>query len=174
MNQGIHFVDLLQWLLGPVDTVVAHCVTAAHDLAVEDLCVAQLTFASGALGIVNVSTAIYPGFADRLEISGTDGTAIVEAGEIAVWHLKAERGETGPFGETLRRSHRDEGAAPTRVPFTQNVAGHRAQLEDLLEAIESGRDPAVSGQEARKSLAIVQAIYASARSGERVTLASAE
>jgi UDP-N-acetyl-2-amino-2-deoxyglucuronate dehydrogenase len=172
MNQGIHFVDLLQWLLGPVDSVVAHCATAAHDVAVEDVSVALLTFASGALGIVNVSTAIFPGFAERIEITGTGGTAIVEAGQIAVWQLKAERGESGPFGRDLPRSYRDQEAAQPGLPFAQQLTGHRAQLVDLLDAIASGREPAVNGEEARKPLAIVQAIYAAARSGNRVTLES--
>jgi predicted dehydrogenase len=168
MNQGIHSVDLLQWLLGPVDSVVARCATAAHDIAVEDLALALLTFRGGALGLLNVSTAIYPGFADRLEVTGTEGTVIVEAGEVTLWEVKDGNGEIGPYGRFLRAGARSAGgAAPPAQP---HFAAHRAQLLDLLDAIERGREPLVTGEEARKPLEIVQAVYESARRGQAVTL----
>ena len=167
MNQGVHHLDLLRWLLGPVDSVVGRCATAAHDIAVEDVALALLTFTSGALGVVQVSTAIYPGFPERLEISGTDGTAIVEADQITVWQRRAEQGETGPYGKALRAASME--SAPEPVPPW--FAAHRAQLADLLEAIDTDRDPLVSGEEARATLQLVLAMYESARGGYPVTLA---
>ncbi|HEY4025894.1 MAG TPA: Gfo/Idh/MocA family oxidoreductase, partial [Candidatus Dormibacteraeota bacterium] len=81
MNQGVHYTDLLQWMMGPVDRVFARCATATHErIEVEDVAVALLHFASGAVGVLEASTAVYPGLSERLEVTGTGGTVIIEAG----------------------------------------------------------------------------------------------
>src|SRR5581483_8830293 len=134
MNQGIHWADLLRWMLGPVERVVARCATAGHAIAVEDVALGLVTFASGALGVLEVSTAVYPGFAERLEISGSGGTAILEAGGLTAWELKAEQGETGPYGKALR-SHERRAGLEEGEAGRPHYAGHRAQLVDLLAAI---------------------------------------
>lgn len=168
MNQGIHQVDLLQWVMGPVERVFARCRTAAHDgIEVEDIAAAVLSFTGGAVGILEASTAVYPGLAERLEISGTGGTVIVEAGEIKLRELKDENGETSPYGGNAQPAN--AGSAPAN-PAGISYLGHREQLRDMLEAIESDRAPAVDGAEARKSLEIILAVYASAREGKEVTL----
>jgi predicted dehydrogenase len=164
MNQGVHYVDLLQWLMGPVDRVVGRVATAAHEIPVEDVALALLTFTGGAVGVVEASTAVYPGFLERLEISGTGGTVVIEDGRVAAWELKDERGETAPYGDAVARSGP---AAPT--PAVKG-AGHQAQLADLLDAIATGRDPAVTGEEARKPLEIILAVYQSARTGRELRL----
>ena len=171
MNQGVHYVDLLQWLMGPVDRVVARTATASHEIPVEDVAVVLLTFAGGAVGVIEVSTAVYPGFPQRLEISGTGGTVAVEDGEVIAWELKDEKGETGPYGAPVRR---DEPLPPPADADARaadrKAAGHRAQFADLLDGIAAGRDPVITGEEARKPLEIVLAAYRSARTGREVRL----
>jgi UDP-N-acetyl-2-amino-2-deoxyglucuronate dehydrogenase len=171
MNQGVHYVDLLQWLMGPVERVVARCATVAHTIPVEDVAIALLTFAGGAVGVIEASTATYPGFAERLEITGTHGTVVTEDGEIVTWALKSEQGETAPYGGKIR--FQDPGRPPAPGPErarASKTAGHRAQLADLLDAIAVGRAPAISGEDARKPLEIILAVYESARTGREITL----
>ncbi len=173
MNQGVHYVDLLQWMMGPVERVVAHCATAAHTIEVEDVALALLSFRNGALGILQASTAVYPGLPERLEVTGTGGTAIVEAGEVTVWEFKDEKGEAGPYGAKVRSTAADPAPAAASDPAALQIAGHAAQLTDLIAAVETGRDPAITGEEARKPLEIILAVYESARSGREVLLPSA-
>ena len=168
MNQGVHYVDLIQWLMGPVDRVTAHCATALHTIPVEDVALALLSFANGALGVIEASTAVYPGLSERLEITGTNGTAIIEEGTVVAWEFRDEKGEVGPYGAKLRRD-KMRMPAPATDPAAR-IAGHRTQLVDLLEAIATGRDPMISGEEARKPLEIILAIYQSARTGREVVL----
>src|SRR5258708_5532124 len=87
MNQGVHYVDLLCWIMGEVEEVTALCATQAHIIEVEDVALALLRFRSGAVGVLQATTAAYPGLPERLEVSGTGGTVIVEAGEIRVAEL---------------------------------------------------------------------------------------
>jgi predicted dehydrogenase len=151
MNQGIHYVDLLRWCMGPVTEVTAVCATQAHQVEVEDTALAIVRFGSGAVGTILSSTAAYPGFPQRLEITGTDGTVIVEDGRIV-------RRAGGALG----------GAAD---PAAIEVASHAAQIADLLAAVEEGRAPAVDGEAGRDALEIVRAVYESARTGAPVGLA---
>jgi len=173
MNQGVHYVDLLQWVMGPVERVFGRCRTSAHErIEVEDIAVAVLSFAGGAVGVLESTTAAYPGISDRLEVSGTGGTVIVEAGELKVRELKDEKGETAPYGGKLPTL--DGGGQPQRTAATNpediSYVGHREQLRDVLEAIETGLRPAIDGAEARKALEIILAVYESARSGRDVAL----
>jgi UDP-N-acetyl-2-amino-2-deoxyglucuronate dehydrogenase len=169
MNQGVHYVDLLQWMMGPVDRVFARCATAAHEIEVEDIALALLTFQNGAVGSLVVSTAAYPGFPERLEISGTNGTAVVVAGQLAVCELKQGSREDAPYGRqavdlgVIARSTADDPAAVAE-------AAHAAQIEDFVRGVADGRPPAVTGDEARKSLEIILAIYESSRIGTEVRL----
>ena len=175
MNQGVHYVDLLQWMMGPVERVYARCATAAHAIEVEDLALALLTFANGAHGLIEGSTAVYPGLPERLEISGTGGTVIIEAGEVKVWEFKDEKGEVGAYGAKLSTAATPQEAeeqvvAAAADPAALQIAGHRAQLADMIEAIATDRDPAITGEDARKPLEIILAIYESSRTGRPVAL----
>jgi predicted dehydrogenase len=166
MNQGIHYVDLLRWCMGPVTEVTAICATQAHQVEVEDTALAIVRFGSGAVGTILSSTAAYPGFPQRLEITGTDGTVIVEDGRIVRRAFGAQPtaaavpGAVGALG----------GAAD---PAAIEVASHAAQIADLLAAVEEGRAPAVDGQAGRDALEIVRAVYESARTGAPVRLTGA-
>jgi len=165
MNQGIHYVDLLRWCMGPVTEVTAVCATQAHQVEVEDTALAIVGFGSGAVGTILSSTAAYPGFPQRLEITGTDGTVIVEDGRIV-------RRAFGPqAGASEAEAIGALGAAAD--PAAIEVASHAAQIADLLAAIEEGRAPAVDGQAGRDALEIVRAVYTSARTGAPVRLTGA-
>ena len=161
MNQGIHSVDLLRWMMGPVDRVFARCRTAAHEgIEVEDVAAAVLRFASGAVGTLQASTAIYPGLAERLEISGTGGTVIVEAGRMRLCELVG--GPAGPLAES-------GGSGGAGAAAGISHAGHRAQFADLLAAIDEGRPPLVTGEDGRRALELVLAVYRSAREEREVS-----
>ncbi len=172
MNQGVHYTDLLQWMMGPVDRVFARCATAAHErIEVEDIAVAVLHFASGALGVLQASTAVYPGLPERLEVTGTGGTVVIEAGRMRICELKDEKGETEAYGAKVRTGEPagDENGG-ANDPAAISHAGHRIQIADLLEAIQTGRPPTITGEEARKPLELILAIYQSAREGREVSL----
>ena len=157
--------------MGPVEKIVAKTATAAHDIEVEDIALALLTFKNGALGVLQGSTAVYPGLPERLEITGTGGTAVVAAGQVKVWEFKDEKGEAGAYGSKVKGELSAEPAAAAAAdPAALQVASHRAQFVDLIEAIAQGREPAIPGEEARKPLEIILAVYESARTGQEITL----
>jgi len=167
MNQGIHYVDLLRWCMGPVTEVTAVCTTQAHQIEVEDTALAIVRFSSGAVGMILSSTAACPGFPQRLEVTGTKGTVIVEDGQI----VRRAFG-TGAQAADGSGGTGDDGAAPGAAadPAAVGVASHAAQIADLLATIDEGREPAVGGEAGRDALEIVCAAYTSARSGRTVTL----
>jgi predicted dehydrogenase len=164
MNQGVHYVDLLCWIMGDVEEVTALCATQAHTIEVEDVALALLRFRSGAVGVLQASTAAYPGLPERLEISGTGGTVIIEAGDIRLAELADEKGDAGSYGRQLTSS---APPAATAAADPAAVAGdaHQAQIAGFLGAIESGGQPPVTGEEARASVAVIRAVYDSASSG---------
>jgi len=168
MNQGVHYVDLLRWCMGPVTEVTAVCATQAHQIEVEDTALAIVRFGSGAVGTIASSTAAYPGFPQRLEVTGTDGTVIVEDGRIVRRAFGPGARAAGNGGDGVDGGEAGAGAAAD--PAAIDVASHAAQLADLLAAIGEGREPAVSGQDGRDALEIVCAVYESARTGRTVPL----
>jgi UDP-N-acetyl-2-amino-2-deoxyglucuronate dehydrogenase len=171
MNQGIHYVDLLRWSMGPLTEVTAVCATQTHQMEAEDVALATLRFSSGAVGTIVASTAIFPGFTQRLEISGTDGTVIIENGEIVHRELSAERPEPGDRGTQAGTGAISQAAAAN--PAALGISSHAAQIADLLGAIDEGRQPLVTAQSARDALEVVCAVYESAREGRAVVLSGA-
>ena len=168
LNQGIHYLDLLLWSMGPVAEVTALFTTQTHQIEAEDAALAVLRFASGAVGTVVASTAVYPGFAQRLEISGTGGTVVIEDGGIVRRELSADHADPG-----LRGSPAAPGSVPPAAaanPAGLQVASHAAQISDFLDAIDEGRPPAVTGEDGRAALEVVCAVYESARHGRAVRL----
>ena len=133
MNQGIHTVDLLLWLFGPVTGVLGRTANRLHQVEVEDTAVASLEFENGALGTMEATTAAAPGFPRRLVVTGTERTIV----------------------------HED---AP-RAAAVADATPHRRVLEDFIRAIRTGAEPACDAREGRRSVALIDAIYRSARSG---------
>jgi UDP-N-acetyl-2-amino-2-deoxyglucuronate dehydrogenase len=171
MNQGIHYVDLLRWTMGPVIEVSAVYATEDHKIEVEDTALAVLRFISGAVGTIVSSTAVFPGFAQRLEVSGTGGTVVVEDGEIVRSAFTSDSPDPGLRGTRLPQPAAAEGAAANAAAL--GVASHAAQIADLLRAVEQGREPSVTGRNGREVLEVVLAVYQSAREGRPVVLLDA-
>jgi len=169
MNQGIHYADLLRWTMGPVAEVSAVYATQNHEMEAEDTALAVLRFTSGALGTIAASTVVYPGFAQRLEVSGTGGTVVVEDGAIVRQDLTQDAAQLGLRGTRLPRSGADGGAAANAADL--GVSSHVAQITDLLAAADEGRAPYVSGRDGRDTLALIRAVYDSAREGRPVVMA---
>jgi UDP-N-acetyl-2-amino-2-deoxyglucuronate dehydrogenase len=168
MNQAIHSVDLLTWLMGPVVEIRAQWATLAHErIAVEDTAVAALKYASGALGVIEGATSVFPGWNKRIEISGDKGSVILEDDTIKFWQFAEETAED----ENIR-SGSGGGAnigGGVANPMAISTEGHRRQIEDLCHAIREGRQPAIPGSEARKAVSLINAIYESAKSGKPAT-----
>lgn len=165
MNQGIHAVDQLVWLLGDVAEVSAAATRRLHhELEVEDTVVARLVFASGALGTLTASTACMPGWARRTEACGTAGSIRLVDDRIDRWDVDRERPNATPDDD-----HAD---APATGPTLSDAGPHRAQIEEFVQAVRSGRRPLVDGREGLRSLALVEAVYRSADEGGRVVTVS--
>jgi len=169
MNQAIHSVDLLTWLMGPVSSITAQTATLAHDrIEVEDTVVATLRFESGALGVIEASTAVYPGYLKRIELHGDGGTAVLEEEDIKIWDFA----ETTEQDEQIKRqmAGRTETGGGASDPAAIGHHGHRAQFADVLEAIQEKRPPFIDGQQGRRSVEIILGIYKAADSGQLVQL----
>lgn len=168
MTQSIHPIDLIQYLVGPVDSVVGRIATSRHDIEVEDTTTALLRFAGGAMGTVVSTTSVKPALKSRLEIHGERGTIIANAqyDKFLVWDVDGY-----PCPEPVEMSF-DFHDIDNPWAFPQ--IRHRVQLQDMVDAIREGRDPVLSGEEARKSLAIIMAIYESSRTEEEQFLSAPE
>src|SRR5262249_26954811 len=145
--------------------------TEAHDIEAEDSALAVLRFASGAVGTVVTSTAVYPGFAQRLEVSGTDGTVVIEDGEIIRCELIGDHADPGAHGSLTPRGAAQSVAAAK--PVDLHAASHAAQISDFLHAIDEDRPPAVTGADGRAAVEVACAVYESARAGRAVRLPAA-
>jgi UDP-N-acetyl-2-amino-2-deoxyglucuronate dehydrogenase len=168
MNQAIHSVDLLLWLMGDVAEVTALTGLLAHDrIEVEDAAVAAIRFKNGALGLIEATTAAYPGQLKRIEISGTAGTAILEEESIKVWNFAKEKKGDAEVLSRLAGNKTGGGAAD---PAAIGHAAHAALFRDTLEAIKKGRTPLADGREGRRSVELILAIYQSAETGKTVKL----
>jgi UDP-N-acetyl-2-amino-2-deoxyglucuronate dehydrogenase len=137
MNQAIHTLDTLLWMCGPVARVSARVSTRLHQIDVEDTSAALLEFASGALGVFEASTAAFPGFPRRIEVTGTKGSLVHE-----------------------------QDARPALVA---DASGHQRVIEDFFAAIRTNGTPACDAREGRRSVALIEAIYRSAASGQSET-----
>jgi predicted dehydrogenase len=156
INQAIHTIDILLWILGPPKRLWAQIDTVAHKIEVEDIAVAAIRFENGALGIIQGSTAIYPGLPTRLEIHGTKGTALIEGEVLKRWSVV---GEEEVIAEKAKEGLKSW-ARPELVPATN----HASLIRDFAEAVLEDRDPFVDGAEGRRSLELIMAIYESSRS----------
>ncbi|WP_422930429.1 Gfo/Idh/MocA family protein [Singulisphaera sp. PoT] len=169
MNQAIHNVDLISWLMGDVDTIQALTGLLVHErIEVEDTAVAAIRFKNGALGVIEAATSAYPGLLKRTEIHGEFGSARVEQDDITLWTFANEAPEDASILEKMRGS--SGFAAGASDPRGINHAGHRDQLADFLRAIDEGGEPLVDGREGRKSVEIIRAIYQSSKEGKAIRL----
>ncbi len=169
MNQAIHSVDLLSWLMGPIAQVAASTARLAHQrIDVEDCAVATLQFVNGALGSIEATTAAYPGWLKRIEICGSTGSVVLEEENLVRWEFsKMSTADRRIVSEMFNRTKTGGGASD---PAAIGHHGHREQYRDIVNAIRTGDSPLIDGPAARQSVETILAIYQSARTGKRVSL----
>ncbi|WP_169976154.1 Gfo/Idh/MocA family protein [Tautonia rosea] len=169
MNQSIHNVDLLIWMMGEIETVTALAATLAHErIEVEDTVVAAIRFKNGALGVIEAATSAYPGLSKRIEIHGDRGSARIEQDDITLWEFQEKVPSDNDIIAAMAKAGATGGGSD---PRGISHAGHRDQLSDFLAAIDENRPPFVDGKEGRKAVEVIRAIYKSAAEGGKpVTL----
>ena len=162
MMQAIHIIDLLQWMMGGVKRVCGLVRTSTHAIESEDLGVAVVEFSNGAVGVIEGSTAIQPGFKERIEIHGQKGSVILEGGNITAW--KVEGCNEADYVDEVKVSY-----GSTSSPAISHV-NHKAQLEEIVASIQKNADSSVNGEEGLKSLRIILGIYESSEKGRWIEL----
>ena len=171
MNQAIHTIDLLLYVMGDVKTVRAETKTVAHTgIEVEDVAVAMIEFESGAMGVIQASTACWSeeGHPAEIQICGTKGSAFMTDDKFRVWEFQEKK----PEDEQIRAEHgfnADAGGAGAADPAAISFLWHQWNFEDVVAALREGRKPLVDGAEGRRAIALIRAMYeSSARGGEKV------
>jgi UDP-N-acetyl-2-amino-2-deoxyglucuronate dehydrogenase len=160
MNQAIHMIDILQYLMGPLESLQGYTATLGHSIEVEDTAAAVLKFRNNALGIIYGTTASFPGQFRRIEITGTRGTVIQEENSFKVWQF-ADQSEVD--NEIFKKFSRIEGGGGVSDPGAIPFEPHARNISAFIDSLESGRTFEIDGAEARKAVEIVLAVYASAR-----------
>jgi predicted dehydrogenase len=154
MNQGIHGVDLLLYLAGDVKSVYAVSKTLARQIEVEDTLSAVLEFKSGATGVIQATTSVYPGYPRRLELNGDKGTIVLEEGNLIRWDME----DTTLPEVTLKSNVRSSASTPTDF----SADNHTKQFKDVIQALRGGTKPLVDLREGRRAVDLILAIYQSA------------
>jgi predicted dehydrogenase len=163
ISQAIHQIDILRWLAGPVAEVFGEWqLGARHKIESEDVVNAVLRYASGATGVIQASTALWPGYPERTEFHGTKGTAIITGDKLTTWDVANDSGEAAPVAKAVASGASD--------PMAISVEPFERQFLDFGDAIAKGRQPLVSGEEGYQALEVVEAVYRSCRTGEKVAL----
>jgi UDP-N-acetyl-2-amino-2-deoxyglucuronate dehydrogenase len=169
MNQAIHNVDLLQWLMGPVAKISAMTAMLAHErIEVEDTAVACLQFQSGALGVIQATTSVWPGLPKTIGIHGSTGSAVVEQEDLLRWEFATELPTDVDVRQRFAQKVGASGGSSNPAAISHEY--HRRQLADFIDAIQHQRAPQVDGREGRKAVEIILAIYEAARTGRTVEL----
>lgn len=167
MNQAVHTVDLMQWLMGEVESVTSTMTIANHDIKTEDMTASLVQFKSGATATFVSTTCAYPGLSTDIQLYGSGGSIEADADRITLWKMVDDE-DGDEEDEMLDRYGAGNRAAAAAEP--DKLYGHRHVVEDMICAVRDGRAPEVSVAEAIKSVAIVNAVYRSAREGRPVKL----
>lgn len=163
INQAIHQVDVLLWLIGGVTEVFGYWQLAAlHKIESEDVVASLMKYSSGATGVIQASTAFWPGYTERIEIHGTKGTAIVSGDKLTTWNVENDSGEPAPLERDVASGASD--------PMAISLAPFERQFLDFGEAIRTGRKPLSSGEDGYRALEVVVSVYESCRKGRPVRL----
>lgn len=169
MNQSVHTIDLMQWMMGPVKSVFAKAGAYNHNIETEDTAVAVIHFENGAIGTFIGTTCAYPGLETLLQIHGSTGTVYASNANIEAYKLAddAERLEEAQvLSEFGKQEKKSGGADPTAISTT----GHAGQIQDMIFAVQENRPPMIQGKEGYAAVEIILAIYESARTGQEVFL----
>ncbi|HVH04277.1 MAG TPA: Gfo/Idh/MocA family oxidoreductase [Amaricoccus sp.] len=161
MTQGIHTLDLMLSLAGPVAAVTGFTATTrVHRMEAEDMACAAVRFANGALGVIDATTAAFPGFPERIELTGTRATASLAGGDLHVaWH----------DGRTEAVAADSSAGGTGADPMAFSHEGHRAVLADFVDALRSGRAPRVSGAAALEVHRLIDALVETGETGAPVS-----
>ena len=169
MNQAIHNVDLLLWMMGPAAAVSGFTAMLAHErIEVEDTAVALIRFRSGALGVIQATTSVHPGYPKTIAIHGDRGSAVIEQDDVMRWDFTPETEEDKAVRARFAAKVGASGGAAD--PRAISHEGHRRQLADFVDAVRGHRAPMVDGREGRKSVDLICAIYESNRTSRVVEL----
>jgi predicted dehydrogenase len=172
MNQSIHSIDLLQWLMGPVSSVFGYTDTLVHRMETEDVAVAVLRFANGALGTIAATTGAYPGVTTRIEIFGDKGSSAIENDNLSYLHLARDDKESiSAYGATPQeRTTLEDTGSTSQNPAALSAGSHALQIADMIRAIREDGTPIVDGYAARHPVEIILSIYESARTHSEVKI----
>jgi UDP-N-acetyl-2-amino-2-deoxyglucuronate dehydrogenase len=170
MNQSVHTIDLMQWIMGPVKSVIGTTGLYCHDIETEDLGAALIKFKNGALGTIVGSTAIYPGFDVQLEIHGQDGSAFMSGNKITSWKVRKETSEEIEKDILHRYGSHEKKLNGASDPTAISQDTTFKQVQDIVDAVRENRRPIIEGRDGRASVEIINAIYESAKSGKEVFL----
>lgn len=163
INQAVHQVDVLLWLIGPVSELFGYWqLGAMHKIESEDVVCTVMKYGNGATGVIQASTAFWPGYTERLEMHGTKGTAIISGDKLTTWDVQDDSGDPPPLAREVQSGASD--------PMAISLAPFERQFRDFGEAIETGRQPLCSGEDGYRALELVVSVYDSCRSGAKVKL----
>jgi predicted dehydrogenase len=163
INQAIHQIDVLRWLIGPVRELFGYWqLGALHKIESEDVVNAVLRYGSGATGVIQASTAFWPGYTERLEIHGSKGTAVISGDKLTAWDVQDDSGEPAPVAKDVASGSSD--------PMAISLEPFERQFRSFGDAIEKGTRPAISGEDGYQALEIVESVYRSCREGRKITL----
>ncbi|MEX2263907.1 MAG: Gfo/Idh/MocA family oxidoreductase [Bryobacteraceae bacterium] len=164
INQAIHQLDILRWMAGPVSELFGYWqLGALHKIESEDVVNAVVRYANGATGVIQASTAFWPGYTERTEFHGTKGTAIISGDKLTTWDVENDEGEQAPVARDVASGASD--------PMAISLEPFERQFLDFGEAIRTGRKPLLGGEEGYQALELVMAVYQSCRTGQKVALA---
>ncbi|MDZ4799492.1 MAG: Gfo/Idh/MocA family oxidoreductase [Bryobacteraceae bacterium] len=164
INQAVHQVDVLLYLIGPVKEIFSYWqLGALHKIESEDVIAAMLRYANGATGVIQASTAFWPGYSERMEIHGTKGSATLTGDKLTAWDVQdGDLGDPAPVEKEVQSGASDPMAIST-LPFER-------QFLDFARACSTGAKPLVGGEEGYRALEVVVSAYESARRGEKVAI----
>ena len=167
MNQAVHTVDLMQWLLGDVESVKSHMRVVNHKIETEDFTQSTIKFKRGTIATLVSTTSAYPGLGTELQLTGTEGSIHIDGDKVIAWKLKNDSDELEDAEEAEMKAkfggkHASVSADPTVV------RGHSFQIQDMVDAVRFDRDPMVGPMEATKAVRIINAVYESARTGKEI------
>jgi predicted dehydrogenase len=169
MNQGVHGIDQLLHIMGDVDTVTAHAAPLVRDIPVEDTAVAILRFKCGAYGVLEGTTSVTPGMSCRTEIHGENGTLIFTDRGLEKYAVASKRADIAK-DRKLAVPGDSPGKTIASDPRAVGVHGHMLQVKDMAQSILRDREPMVPGEDARKAVELILAVYKSAKTGRTVKL----
>ncbi|MBQ8551244.1 MAG: Gfo/Idh/MocA family oxidoreductase [Clostridia bacterium] len=166
MNQAVHTVDLMQWLMGDVASIHSTMGIYDHDIETEDMTASVITFKSGAAATFVSTTCAYPGISTDIQLYGTGGTIEADADILKRWKLRDADDEDEEEEEMLEKYGGGNRAVEKADPTV--ITGHKSMVENMIEAVIEDKDPQILPTEAIKSVRIVNAIYESARTGKTI------